>query len=155
MFWPFTRPSSRSASRKAPKYSAFALSLVSSSTPMRGTFAAGCAPAPSGAAHRSAAIMTTARNARRPLTAGSCETRWRSEHGERVRGRARGADQADRRGGEHELVAAFLGAGPGEPLGIRVVHQHEAEERDGQMRAHGEARIADRVLVHHVPGDGR
>src|SRR5438105_3509073 len=34
-----------------------------------------------------------------------------------------------------------------------VFHEHQAQERTGQVRAHREARIAGRPLVHHVPRD--
>ena len=79
----------------------------------------------------------------------------RSENSERMRGRASGADQAQRGGREHELVAPFLGAGAGQPLRIRVVDEGQPEERNGQVRGHAEAGVPAGALVHHVPRDGR
>src|SRR5262245_10844020 len=74
--------------------------------------------------------------------------------GDRMGGRARRADEAQRRGREQELVPPVLGAGLGEALGVDVVHEGEAEERDGEVHGHAEAGVAARALVHHVPGDG-
>src|SRR4030095_12795647 len=78
-----------------------------------------------------------------------------SEYGDGMRGRARAPEDAERRGGEEELVPPLLRADLGEALGIGVVDQREAQERDRQVRAHAEAGIAAGPLVHHVPGDGR
>ena len=63
--------------------------------------------------------------------------------------------EPERRGREEELGAAVLGARLGEALGVDVVDEGEAEERDGEVHAHPEARVAARPLVHHVPRDGR
>jgi len=71
-----------------------------------------------------------------------------------MRGRARRSDQAERRSREEELVASFLGASLGEPLGIRVVDESQSQEGNGQMRRQAEAGIAAGPLVHHVPRNG-
>src|SRR5262249_43035422 len=52
-----------------------------------------------------------------------------------------------------ELVAALLATRLRERLRVRVVDEDQAQERDGQVAAHAESRVAARALVHHVPRD--
>src|SRR6185369_14570417 len=78
----------------------------------------------------SAAFRSTISISQPPV---SMRASWNLEDRDRVRGRARRADEAQRRRGEEELVPAVLGAGLGEALGVDIVDEGQAEKRDGEV----------------------